>query len=92
MNFYVILSGRFWISILNFNWLYNSNFIIKVIAFKYSDYEGGEIVLTDHATGKSSTIEAKNNRMVLATAGSENIVQHKPVTKGIVRKICILHF
>lgn len=52
------------------------------IIFLNDDYEGGEVVLTDHRTGKTSVIEPRQNRLILATAGSENIVQHKPVTKG----------
>ena len=57
--------------------IWPSDFLIYSIL----DIEGGELVLTDLNTEKSTVIEPRTNRIVVFSGGEENLIEWNPVTK-----------
>lgn len=53
-----------------------------VIWFLSDTHKGGDLVLHNPGTGKNITIEARHNRAVMFTTGSENTMKWQKVTEG----------
>jgi len=53
-----------------------------VIWFLSDAHKGGDLVLHNQGTGKNVTIEARHNRAVMFTTGSENTIKWQKVTEG----------
>lgn len=52
-----------------------------LLIYSILDIEGGELVLTDLNTEKSTVIEPRTNRVVIFSGGEENLIEWNPVTK-----------
>ena len=53
-----------------------------VIWFLSDAHKGGELILHNKFTGKNVTIEARHNRAVMFTTGTENMIKWNKVTEG----------
>ena len=53
-----------------------------VIWFLSDAHKGGDLLLSNAVTGKNITIEARHNRAVMFTTGSENVMKWQKVTEG----------
>jgi len=62
-----------------------------VIWFLSDAHKGGDLVLHNSGTGKNVTIEARHNRAVMFTTGSENTIKWQKVTEGKL-VYAMLHF
>ena len=53
-----------------------------VVWFLSDSHKGGDLLLSNPVTGKNITIEARHNRAVMFTTGSENVMNWQKVTEG----------